>query len=192
MTTDHRIVLLQVQRSPVKIGSAPMRYYDPAPLVPVTSIKVDPRGVHGITGDGEVILDVHHRDHPQSRDPGGDAGILLMGTGDYRALRERYGDHLTNGIAGETILLDAPAGLAGGDLPDTVTVSTAAGPIELRGVRVAEPCVEFSRFCLGRPTSPVVDDVVKATLKYLDGGSRGYRSIAAASGTITVGDVISF
>ena len=31
-----------------------------------------------------------------------------MGTGDYVALRERYGDHVVDGIAGETMLLDAP------------------------------------------------------------------------------------
>ncbi len=54
---------------------------------------------------------------PQSRDRKGKAGILFMGTGDYVALRERYGDHVVDGIAGETVLLDAPDGLAGGGLP---------------------------------------------------------------------------
>lgn len=38
-----------------------------------------------------------------------------MGTGDYAHLRSRYGNHLTEGIAGETILVDAPKGLAGLD-----------------------------------------------------------------------------
>lgn len=195
MTNGHnrsyRIVHLQVQRTPVKTGRAPMRTYDPSPLVPVTSIRVDAHGVHGVTSDGEFILDVHHQDHPDTRDAKGRAGILFIGTGDYAALRERYGSHVTDGIAGETILLDAPEGLAGGGLPGTAVVTTQDGPVELGGIRVAGPCVEFSRFCLGRPPSPVVDDTLKATLEDLDGGSRGYRAIAGGPGTISVGDVVT-
>jgi hypothetical protein len=189
--TDYRIVRLQIQRSPVKVGKAPLRVYEPAAIVAVRSIAAGPQGVSGIADDGELILDVHHRQHPQSRDRKGVAGILFMGTGDYAALRERYGEHVTDGIAGETVLLDAPDGLAGGHLPTSVTVTTAAGPLELHGVRVAEPCVEFSRFCLRQDVSPTVDDTVKQALQDLDGGARGYRSIAAAEGTISVGDIVT-
>jgi hypothetical protein len=189
--TNYRIVRLQVQRSPAKVGKSPMRCYDPSSIVSVGSIAAGPQGVSGIADGGEVILDVHHRLHPQSRDRKGVAGVLFMGTGDYAALRERYGDHVADGIAGETMLLDAPTGFAGQDLPATVTVKTAAGPLELRGVRVADPCVEFSRFCLRQDTSPTVDDAVKQALKDLDGGARGYRSIASAEGTIAVGDVVT-
>ena len=188
---DFRIVRLQVQNGPVKIGRAPLRQYEPAAIVPVSRINAGPRGVHGITDDGELILDVHHQDHPRSRDRKGRAGILFMGTGDYRALRERYGDHLVDGIAGETVLLDAPDGLAGRTLPKTVIVSTAAGPLELHAVRPADPCVEFGRFCLRQDVSPEVDDAVRKTLIDLDNGARGYRSIAAGEGTIAVGDVVT-
>jgi len=188
---DYRIVRLQVQRGPVKVGTAPMRRYRPASIVPVDRVVAGPRGVHGLTADGEEILDVHHQDHPQSRDPKGRAGILFIGTGDYLALRERYGDHVVDGIAGETMLLDAPDGLARLSLPEVVTVSTAEGPLELRGVREAEPCVEFSRYCLLREPSPIVDDAVRQALVDLDHGSRGYRSIAAGTATIRVGDVVT-
>jgi hypothetical protein len=189
--TDYRIVRLQVQCGPVKIGTAPLRWYEPAGIVPVSTLLAEPRGVRGVTADGEVVLDVHHRDHPQSRDRKGKAGILFMGTGDYVALRERYGDHVVDGIAAETVLLDAPDGLAGGGLPPTVTVLTAGGPLELHGVRTAAPCVEFSRFCLRRDVSAVVDEAVKKTMLDLDGGARGYRSIASGAATIAVGDVIT-
>ena len=189
--TDYRIVRLQVQRGPVKIGKALLRWYEPAAIVPVTTLLAEPRGVQGVTADGEVVLDVHHRDHPQSRDRKGMAGILFMGTGDYVALRERYGDHVLDGIAGETVLLDAPHGLAGGGLPRTVTVLTAGGPLELHGVRTAAPCVEFSRFCLRQEMSAAVDDAVRKTMLDLDGGARGYRSIASGAGTIAVGDVVT-
>ena len=55
-----RIAALQVQRVPVKIGKAPLRYYEPAALVPVVSIKVGPRGVYGITTEDDIVLDVRH------------------------------------------------------------------------------------------------------------------------------------
>ena len=107
------------------------------------------------------------------------------------ALRERYGDHVVDGIAGETVLLDAPAGLARLGLPPVATVFTADGPLEWHDVREAEPCVEFSRFCLRQEPSPVVDDAVRQALVDLDRGARGYRAVAANSGTIRLGDVVS-
>src|SRR6476619_5092143 len=127
---DYRIVRLQVQRGPVKVGTAPMRRYRPASIVPVDRIVAGPRGVRGLTADGEEILDVHHQDHAQSRDPKGRAGILFMGTGDY----------VVDGIAGETVLLDAAGGLAPLRLPSVVTVTTVDGPLQLRDVREADPC----------------------------------------------------
>ena len=187
----YRIVRLQVQRDPLKVGKAPLRTYRPAAIVPVDRLVAGPRGVHGVTADGAEIIDVHHQDHPRSRDRRGRAGVLFMGTGDYVALRARYGEHVTDGIAGETMLLDAPAGLARLGLPPVATVFTADGPLELRDVREAAPCVEFSRFCLRQEPSPVVDDAVRQTLVELDFGARGYRSVAAGAATIRVGDVVS-
>jgi hypothetical protein len=114
-----------------------------------------------------------------------------MGTGDYVALRKRYGGHVVDGIAGETMLLDAPDGLAPLRLPSVVTVSTAEGPLQLRDVREADPCVEFSRFCLRQEPAPTVDHDVRQALVDLDKGARGYRSIAAGTGTVRVGDVVT-
>ncbi len=188
---DYRIVRLQVQRMPVKVGKAPMRRYQPISIVPVDHIVAGPHGVRGVTADGEEILDVHHQDHPQSRDPKGRAGILFMGTGDYARLRDRYGHHVVDGIAGETVLLDAPAGLAGQDLPPVVTVSTATGALRLLEVRPADPCVEFSRFCLRQEPSPVVDDAVRQALIDLDGGARGYRAVAADRAIVRIGNVVT-
>lgn len=188
--TDYRIVRLQVQRGPVKVGRAPLRSYRPAAIVAVDRLVAGPRGVIGVTQDGEEILDVHHQDHPQSRDRRGRAGVLFMGTGDYRALRTRYGDHVVDGIAGETVLVDAPSGLARLGLPPTASVVTADGPLELHDVRAADPCVEFSRFCLRRDPSPVVDQAVRQALLDLDHGARGYRSVATTTATIRLGDIV--
>lgn len=187
---DYRIVRLQVQRGPVKVGKAPLRSYRPEAIEPVDRLVAGPRGVLGVTGAGEEILDVHHQDHPHSRDRKGRAGVLFMGTGDYAALRARYGEHVVDGIAGETVLLDASAGLARLGLPPVATIFTADGPLELHDVREAEPCVEFSRFCLRQDPSPVVDDAVRRALVDLDFGARGYRSVAQNAATIRLGDIV--
>ena len=190
MTDLWEIVRLQVQRRPMKQGKAPLRWYEPSALHAVASIEVGPSGVHGIADDGERIIDVHHRDHPLTRDAKGTAGVTVMGTGDYRALRERYGEHLTDGIAGETILVDVPDGLAGVALPPTLTVQTGTGNMVLHQVRVADPCVEFSRFCLRRPHTDKVDQQLRDTLVDLDAGARGYRSVAGGEAVIRLGDTV--
>lgn len=192
----YSIVRLQVQTEPLKIGRRPLRRYDPASIESVPRLEITPQGVIGLRRGrpgapvdhfGSVI-DVHHIDHERSRDRKGTAGVSVMGTGDYAALRARYGDHLTEGIAGETILLDAPDGLAGIDMPTELEVVTATGTITFTNVRVAEPCVEFSRFCLGQEPSPVVGDEVRQALIDLDNGARGYRAMAVNSGVVVLGD----
>jgi hypothetical protein len=70
------------------------------------------------------------------------------------------------------------------------TIFTADGPLELHDVREAEPCVEFSRFCLRQDPSPVVDDAVRRALVDLDFGARGYRSVAQNAATIRLGDIV--
>ncbi|MGI8416810.1 MAG: hypothetical protein ACR2P2_11525 [Nakamurella sp.] len=186
--TSWPIIRLQVQRSPLKPGAAPHRWYDPSPIVEVDALDVDPAGCTGVTADDGRILDVHHTRHPLSRDPRGKAGLTVMGTGDYRALRDTYGPHLPDGIAGESLLVEAPAGLADKDFPDEMTLETRTGPVTLRGFRVASPCVEFTRFCLRRDAGDRVDRQLKDTLLALGGGARGYRAIATTATTIRAGD----
>ena len=184
------IVRLQVQTEPLKVGKAPYRRYDPSAIESVHRIEVGPRGVVGLAERIGSVIDVHHVDHPKSRDRKGIGGVSVMGTGDYVRLRERYGDHLTEGIAGETILVDAPDGLGGRAMPPQVTIITAGGDITLTQFKVAEPCVEFSRFCLRHEPSPVVDDAVKKALIDLDGGARGYKGIATSQGLVGLADQV--
>jgi len=182
------IVRLQIQRDPVKVGKAPLREYRPEVIIPVRSFEVSERGVVGQV-DGRQVVDAHHRDHPASRDPRGRAGLTVMATGDYQNLRATYGDHLADGIAGESILIDHP-GLAGSDFPAGLTVLTRTGPLTLSGLRVADPCVEFTRFCLRLPTSAEVGTNVRDGLADLGGGRRGYRAVAAGVATVHLGDTL--
>lgn len=184
----YRVVRLQVQTDRLKPGAAPHRYYHPERIRPVAVLDVGPGGASSPGPDGTVI-DVHNRAHPHTRDPHGKAGLTLMGTGDYEKLRLRYGAHVSDGIAGESILVDAPDGLAGGQ-PAAARVLTSGGPIELQAVRVAKPCVEFSRYCLGEAMSESVSADVREALEFLDGGMRGYRAVACNDGSIAIGDTL--
>ncbi len=182
------VVGLYVQQSPLKQGRAPLREYRTGDIVSVPAITVDVDGVTGHPDGGGPILDVHHRHHPQSRDRRGRAGVSLIGIADHAALRSRYGSHLVDGSAGCTLLLDTPGGLAGRDLDGGLEIRTAAGVIRIGGVTVADPCVEFSRFCLGEAPSEEVSAAVRQALVDLADGHRGYLGVAHGPGRIVVGD----
>jgi hypothetical protein len=193
MTAAFRIVRLQIQTEPLKAGRAPHREYRVEALQPVDQLIISEQGSTGRwrdSGGDHEQLDVHHQRHPRTRDRKGTAGITVMGTGDYRTLRESYGGHLVDGSAGESVLVDAPEGLAGRPFPEKFTIVTADGPIAFRLGRVADPCVEFSRFCLREPVSDQVSDHVRRALADLDDGHRGYRAAAVGRGTIRVGDTV--
>ena len=170
------VVRLQVQRSRLK----PARVYDPAPLLEVDALEVGPRGVVGVTADGPV-LDVHHADHPDTRHRGRN-GLSLLPRAHYDELRSRYGDHLVDGAAGESLLIETAGpwrSLDGPLLVETVD----SGVLELTDPLPAAPCVEFTRFCLGGGT----DDELRAALDHLDGGTRGFYVSTAGSGRVAVG-----
>ena len=183
MRIDLPVIRLQVQTDRIKPGRAPWRTYRPEVLREVETLIATEDGVIGVDEAGTEHVDVHNRTHPHTRDRKGLAGISIMTTGDYAALRDRYGPHLVDGIAGESILLEHEPGLARRDLPATVTLRCADGvQLPLTGVHVAEPCVEFTRFCLRLPASDRVGDDVRQGLLDLGRGARGYKMVAGRSG----------
>ena len=177
------VVRLQVQRSRLKPGPRATRVYDPAPLLEVPALEVSARGAVGVTDDGPV-LDVHHADHPDSRFRGVN-GLSLLPRAHYGALRQRYGPHLVDGAAGESLLLDTDGAwpVVSGPL---LLETEDGGRLELTEPLPAAPCVEFSRFCLDRGPGPD-DEELAAALDHLDGGTRGFYVTAAGSGRVTVG-----
>jgi hypothetical protein len=197
------IARLQVQRSSLKLGERPRRWYDPAPLLAVPSLSLDEFGVVGQVPEGTPVIDVHNRKHPASRHGSGN-GISLGFTSHYAQMRRRFGEHIVDGIAGENIIVQTNLVFCAADLAKVIVVETASGPVTLEGVRVIEPCVEFSRYALGYrgqpghdlatpaehdaatlearevagPAGPDgsgrPDPAVKATLVFLRRGMRGY------------------
>ena len=180
------VVRLQVQSSRLKPGPRGARVYDPAPLREVPALELGPRGVVGQTADGPV-LDVHHADHPDTRNARLANGVSLLPRAHYAAMRARYGPHLVDGAAGESVLLDTDGPWTEADLAGTLRLETAdGGLLELSGATAAPPCVEFSRFCLRLPVGPVGPDVTQALVD-LDGGVRGFYVRAAGTARVEVG-----
>src|SRR5215212_7085368 len=96
---------VQLQRASLKQGQRPQRYYDPTPLLLVERLQLTPGGVRAVSAEGVPIIDIHHADHPETKNSQGKNGISISFTSHYRAMRERYGAHLPDGCAGENILI---------------------------------------------------------------------------------------
>ena len=180
------VVRLQVQRSRLKPGPRGARVYDPAPLLEVDALGVGPRGVVGLTADGPV-LDVHHAVHPDTRNRRLANGLSLLPRVHSDALRARYGEHLVDGAAGESLLLDTDGPWTEDDLAGPLHLETAdGGLLALTGAMAAPPCVEFSRFCLGLPVAALGPEVDQALVD-LDGGARGFYVQAQGTARIEAG-----
>jgi hypothetical protein len=168
------IVRLQVQESSLKVGSKPRRY-DPAPIRSVPAMSLGPAGTVGLLENGEMIVDVHNGKHPSSKNRGGENGISLGFTAHYLAMRERFGQHLPDGIAGENVLIAVDRPISAADLAGGVAVEGTDGRrLELWPVIVAAPCVEFARYALKFPDEARPDATVTEALRFLDAGIRGF------------------
>ncbi|HLI08832.1 MAG TPA: hypothetical protein VKV40_19880 [Ktedonobacteraceae bacterium] len=171
-----KIKQVQVQRSSLKAGQKPERYYDPTPLLVVEQLRLSPAGVIGITAEGDEIIDVHNADHPQSKNRE-DNGVSIGFSSHYESIRAQYGDHLWDGCAGENILIEVERGriFTLSDLGNQIAIlAQATGEfVYLTDLQVAAPCVEFSRFAanFGMPLPP---EEQKATLQFLHEGRRGF------------------
>jgi hypothetical protein len=173
------IIRVQVQRSshklPAAADAAHPQAYSPAPLLPVAALRLTPEGVFGLAdGVPEPIVDVHHRQHPESRyaieNP------LSVGfTAHYAAMRQYFGAHLEHGIAGENVLVHTEDPVEPEQAARGFLVQVRGGAlVALEPVRVAEPCVPFTRFALRLAPAEHAADAVREGLQFLRSGRRGY------------------
>ena len=184
------IVRLQVQTVSLKVGQQPQRRYDPVGIQVVPTLELNDGGVVGWTADGQSLDDVHHRDHPAAKNRYGENGISLGFTSHYREMRDRFDDHLSDGIAGENILVETDRHINEGDLSGNVVIATADGrQIQLTNAISAAPCVEFSRYALRFPNNARPDLTVTEALRFLNDGMRGYyAAYAGEPQRIALGD----
>lgn len=190
MRTIATIARLQIQRSSLKTGEKPTRVYDPAPLLAVPRLSVTPDGVLGAGDRDTWIVDVHHRAHPETKNEDGLHGVSLGFTSHYAAMRERFGDRLVMGCAGENIIAAADRPFTYNDLAGGVTILAPDGRerVRLRVLQVAHPCRPFTGWALGKQVEP---EVLKSHLQFLDGGMRGFYCVGEGTGTVSVGDQVA-
>jgi hypothetical protein len=183
------IVQLQVQQSSLKVSGQDGRYYDPGPILSVPTLELEPGGVVGRDADGNRVIDVHHQNHPMSKNRDVN-GISIGFVTHYDLMRQRVGSHLLNGLAGENILVQTDDTFTASDLPETLAIETTDGRrIDLIGVQVAEPCVEFTKFTLQYTLGQKPDQRVTDTLDFLRRGMRGYyATYLGAPATVRLGD----
>lgn len=167
---------LQVQRGRLKLGTKPFRYYEPAPIQTVEQLVLATEGAVGVTAAGERILDIHNALHPESRNRDGMNGVSLGFTSHYRLMRERFGEHLWDGCAGESILVETreeigPEMLEGKRV--MIRDQESEIPFSLERLVVATPCVEFTRFALNESMYTPAE-ILREALIFLDHGRRGF------------------
>lgn len=187
------IVRLQVQVESIKTGKKQYERYTPEEhLKTVETLRLNADGVQGVASDGSILPDVHNRSHPRSKYRGNN-GISLGFTAHYDAMRERFGDHMTDGIAAESILVDHA---------DMIPIDEIARGIVIKGEEremligpwdVAHPCAPFSKFCLQFPEGAKPDKRITETLQFLENGMRGFVAVhpeGAEPVEIHVGDTV--
>ena len=183
------IVSLQVQPVDLKVGDRRKERYTPSTMRSVPRLLVEEGGVWGLDEGGERVPDIHHRDHPTSKLRGTENAISFGMTSHYAAIRERFGGHLVDAIAGENILIATDGPISLGDVAGGLVVETTRGSVALGQVSVAHPCAPFSRFALGTGPDEPADKRVTEALRFLDGGMRGfYVAYTGAPVEIAVGD----
>jgi hypothetical protein len=184
------VVRLQIQRATLKTGERPLRVYDPAPLLSVPRLAVSPDGTMGAAPDGAWLVDVHHRAHPATKNDDGLHGVSVGFTGHYATMRQRFGDRLTLGCAGENLIADVPGPVRIEDVARGLVVLAPDGAerVRIRVLEVAKPCRPFTGWALGDVVEPLV---MKEHLQFLDGGMRGYYCVGEGSGVVEVGDTLA-
>jgi hypothetical protein len=184
------LIRLQIQRASLKTGARPERTYDPAPLVAVPRLAVGPDGVLGAGPDDAWLVDVHHRSHPATKNEDGLHGVSVGFTAHYDAMRERFGERLTIGCAGENLIAEAVGRLQLADVAGGLAVLAPDGSerVRLRVLEVARPCRPFTGWALGGRT--VEAEVLKQSLQFLDEGMRGFYCVGEGTGIVEVGDLL--
>ena len=143
-----------------------------------------------------LMLERRHVDMERSTlslDPGstknddGAHGVSIGFTSHYALMRERFGNRVTPGCAGENVLVETAGRITLDALAGGVAFVAGDGRevARLDVQQVAHPCRPFSGWALG---GTVETDVLKETLQFLDEGTRGFYCTGIGSGVISVGD----
>ena len=161
-------------------------------MLSVEQLRITPEGASAQLADGQTALDMHNQLHADSHYI--DSNAISFGfTSHYARMRERFGDHMCDGVAGENILIEVEEAVDLADIVRGLAVRSASTgeTVYFGDLHVAPPCVEFSRFALQDEMVEENRRTVKDTLQFLNDGMRGFYAtpvIAGNSQIISVGD----
>ncbi len=185
------IVQLQVQRGPLKVGEKGAKQYLTDPIAVLQRLRVSPDGVVGLDG-GEEILDAHHRAHALRKNEDGVHGVSVGFTAHYRAMRQRFGEHMLVGCAGENIIVETARRVEPTEVGSGFVILDPGGQEKGRLVdlAVAHPCKPFTGFAHRGEAVPAA--AFKESLQFLDGGMRGfYCTWAGEAAVLQLGDMLA-
>lgn len=187
------VTLLQVQVDSIKTGVKPNQRYTPEPhLTAVPVLRINNNGVEGVTEAGDILPDVHNSTHPSSKFTGNN-GISLGFTSHYDVMRERFGDHMVDGIAGEGIVVGNDTRIPLEALAGGIVIKGDDREIVLNGWAILNPCAPFTRFCLHVAEGQKPDRTFTEALKFLGEGLRGFQTVYpddAGTAEIRLGDEV--
>src|SRR6185437_1599794 len=105
-----------------------------------------PDGAFGFAPGQGWIVDIHHRAHPDSKNPDGQNGVSIGFTTHYGAMRERLGSRIELGCAGENVIVETTRRFAIADIETGVVILAPDGSERLRlsVLDVAHPCKPFT------------------------------------------------
>jgi hypothetical protein len=169
------VKLVQLQPSGLIIETPDGYIYDVSRRVEVDRLSITTRGIEATTPDGEYVLDIHHLDHPDKAYD--DDDLVCIGfTSHYEAMRNRFGEHMVDGAAGENIIIDYDQEVWAQDLGQQIACESAkTGQLTLLDmVSYAAPCEEFSHFATDSQNDRLPAEELKAVLQFLNHGRRGF------------------
>ena len=188
-----RIVRLQVQQDSIKTGVKPFQTYTPIPnLKSVQSLNLNADGVEGVDEHGDTLPDIHNATHPNSkfRD---DNAVSIGFTGHYEKIRDRFGDHMTTGIAGENITVEFEGQVSLDMIENGIVICGKNDDIKIAPWVILNPCNPFTKFCLQIPGETKPDRTVTEALQFLMHGMRGFSAVYdddMPRAEIRLGDVV--
>ena len=170
-----KVKLTQLQPTGLIIDTPSGEYYDTSRLVVVDQLRITPLGVEATTAEGEHVLDIHHINHPGKAYDKDDL-ICIGFTSHYKAMRDNFGDHMVDGIAGENIIIEFEEEIWPEDIGQKIAIeNTNTGKLVLLNlVRFAAPCSTFSHYAAQSQHEKLPADQLKSVLQFLGNGRRGF------------------
>lgn len=188
------VLLVQLQPDGLIIKKDGGHFYDVARRVEVDELIINSRGIEAITPAGDHVLDIHHLDHP-NKEYDDDDLVSIGFSSHYDRMRERFGDHLVYGAAGENIIIKAADEIWLSDLGTQIGIENqeTGQMLVLGGIQIANPCEEFSHFAAQKSDDRLPPSDLKEILNFLGKGRRGFLLVlksGQAGGFVRPGDKV--